>query len=129
MTRDACGPVAEEIGIEWHAGGRGRGVEHCHGCPDQGVGAKTGLVGRTVERNQHVVDDLLVARVASAKGPRDLAVDITDRHHHVGATEPAAAVAQIDCLAAAGRGAGRRNRPPEGAAGECHFSLDGGSAA
>ena len=97
--------------------------------PTRALAPRRALFGRTVERNQHVVDDLLVARVASAKGPRDLAVDITDRHHHVGATEPAAAVAQIDCLAAAGRGAGRRNRPPEGAAGECHFGLDGGSAA
>jgi len=28
------GPVAEEVGIEWHVGCRGRGMEHCHGCPD-----------------------------------------------------------------------------------------------
>src|SRR5450756_2408833 len=104
-------------------------MEDCHGCRDQGVGAETSLVGRAVECDQYVVDALLVARVASAKGTCDLAVDITDRFHHVSATEPTAAVAQIDCLAAAGRGAGRRDCPPHGAARDRHFSLDGRPAA
>src|ERR1035437_1435032 len=100
-------------------------MEHCHGCRDQGVGAETSLVGRAVECDQYVVDALLIARVASAKSPCDLAVDVTDRLHHIGATKPAAAVAQIDCLVAAGPGPRRAGWPaPRGPPLPVPLSLD-----
>ena len=123
------GSVTKEIGIERYASGPRRGMEDCHGCRDQGVGAETSLVGCAVESDQYIVDALLVARVASAESPRDLAVDIPNCRHHVGTTETGATVAQIDCLAATGRGAGRRDRPPHGATSEHYFGLDGRPAA
>ena len=48
---------------------------------------------------------------------------------HVAPAEPRAAVAQLDRLAGAGRGARRRDRPPDGAAGQTQFGLDGRPAA
>jgi hypothetical protein len=86
-----------------------------------GVGAKTALLGVPSKRNQYVVDALLVARVASAK-VRAIAVDITDRHHHVGATNGSPSRDPLPALPVAAP-AGAIARGPRQ---ECHFGLDGG---
>src|SRR5580765_3435629 len=61
----------------------------------------------------------------AGQGRSDCAVDRGNRALHVAATEPCAAVAQLDRLARAGRGTGRRDGAADGATSKTNFGLDG----
>ena len=106
--------------------GRARrgGLQHRQRGRDDGVAAEPGLRRRAVERDQMAVDRRLVAGVASGQRRGDLVVHVRDRPAHVEAAERGAAVAQVDRLAAAGRGAGRRDGAADAAAGERDLDLD-----
>ena len=71
----------------------------------------------------------LVERVQAFQRVGDVAVDVGHRPQHALAAETLAAVAQLDRLVHARRGARRRDGPPSGAGVEDHLGLDGRIAA
>ncbi len=87
------------------------------------------MFGRAVERDQRRIEPRLVGGVQPAHGAGDLAVHVGDRAGDVVAAERRAAVAQIERLAGAGGGAGRRDGAADRAAREAQLGLDGGPAA
>ena len=82
------------------------------------------LFGRAVEVDQRAVEAFLVGCVAPAQRLGDLAVDVADRLQDGLAAPPGAAVAQLDRLVDAGRGAGRDDRAAERAGLEPDVDLD-----
>ena len=107
-------------------GGCLRGGER--GAEDR-VRAEAALVRRAVEVDQRAVERLLVGGVAPAQRLGDLAVDVPDRLRDALAAPRRAAVAQLDRLVHAGRGAGRDDRAAERAGLEPDVDLDGRIAA
>ena len=93
------------------------------------VGAEPALVRRAVEVDHGVVDRPLVERVEPADGIGDLTVDVGHRLQHTLAREAAAAVAQLDRLADAGRGAGGSDGAAPRTGVEEHLGFDGRVAA
>ena len=87
------------------------------------------LVGRPVEVDEGVVDGPLVQRVEPGDGGGDLAVDVRDGALDALAAVAVPAVAQLDRLADAGRGARGRDGPSARAGIEEHLGLDGRVAA
>ena len=121
---------AAQIAIERQAGadGGGPGGGEAHG--QDGVGAETLLVLGAVELDHRGVERGLVERVEAGDRVGDLAVDGVDRAGHALAEIAAlVAVAQLDGLARAGRGARGHGRPAEGAALQDDVGLDGRVAA
>ena len=94
------------------------------------VGAEIGLVGRAVEVDQRGVD-----RAWSAASSPESAGAIVSFTFSTALRTPLppiaglVAVAQLDRLVGAGRGAGRDCRPADRAVGEDDLHLDGGVAA
>ena len=82
------------------------------------------LFGRAVERDQHAVERRLVGGVLPADGGRDLAVDVVDRARDALADPIRAAVAQLDRLELAGRGARRDGRAAPRAGVQAQLDLD-----
>ena len=96
---------------------------------ENGVGAKPALVGRAVERDQHLVDLDLRFSVHSADGVENLAIDGFNRFAHAFAAITCPAVTQLHGLVRAGRGAGRHRCAALGAVLEHDVDLDGRIAA
>ena len=81
-----------------------------HGC--QRVSPEPRLVRRPVERDESRVDRGLIEWIEAHEGGRDFSADPSQRVLHVEAAEALSAIALVDRLRLAARGAGRRNAPP-----------------
>src|SRR5690606_26427973 len=95
----------------------------------QRVGAEPALVRGAVELDHRLVERPLFGRARPDQGLGDLAVDVRDRPGHALAAPGLAAVAQLDRLELAGRGAGGNRGQAAGAGGELDLHLYGGVAA
>ena len=102
---------AAEIAIERQPARLRRRLGHRQRHAEDGVGAEPALVGRAVELDQRVVDAALVLGVHAGERIEDLAVDGVDRlEHALAEVALLVAVAQLDGLVRAGRGAGGHRR-------------------
>ena len=121
---------AAEMAPERHAR-RGRGgVGHGHRGRDQRVAAEPRLVRRAVERDQRAGRPPPGRRRPCRRAPgRSRASTAATAPRTSWPPKRRAAVAQVDRLAGARRGAGRRDGAPGRAAGERHLDLDGRPAA
>ena len=118
--------VAEQREAARRRGGVGRGERDA----EDRVRAERSLVGAAVGGDQRLVHGSLVARVEAAHRLGERAADVGDGLlHSAPAVAAGVAVAQFDGLVRAGAGAAGHDRPPERAAGERDFGLDGGVAA
>jgi hypothetical protein len=107
-------------------GGRlGDGQRHA----EDGVGAEPALVRRAVERDQGLVDGNLVFRLHAGDGIENLRVDRLHGAAHALAAITLAAVAALDRLVRAGRGAGRHRGAADDAVFQQDIDLDGRIAA
>ena len=127
--RNADFRVACEIAPQRRARVRRGGMEHRHRHRDDRVRTEPRLVRRAVEVTKRGVDRRLLARVHPGDRIRDLRPDPGDRAIDAKAPERFAAVAQIDCLMRAARGARRRDRTSDRTRFEHDLGLDGGPAA
>ena len=91
---------------------RGGGKNDAERNRDQRIAAEPLLVRRAVEGDQLGVDRGLVERIAPDQRGRDFSCDPGKRVLHVETAEARAAIALVDRLAGAARGAGRRNARP-----------------
>ena len=91
---------------------------------EQRVGAEPTLVRGAVELDHRRVERPLLGRAGADQGFGDLAVDVLDRLGHALAGPGAAAVAQLDRLELAGRGAGRDRGQAASAGLEHDLDLD-----
>ncbi len=117
--------VAEERLAGEHRGRLRRGQRDA----EDRVGAEAALVGGAVELDHLRVEPALVGRVEPCKRRGDLAVDVGDRLRDALAGPGLAAVAQLDRLELAGRGAGGHRGQAARAGAEADFDLDGRVAA
>ena len=113
-----------------------RNLEFVGGCLGDGqagaedrVGADPGLVVGAVEVEQFSVDAALVEGVETVEHAGDLVVDETDRVQHAFAHVAVAAVAQLDRLVLAGRGAARHRCSAHRARCQHDIDFDGRIAA
>ncbi len=110
----------------------GRSGRFCDGERDaeDSVGAEPALVGRAVERNKRLIDLGLRLGVHAAERVVDLAIDRTDRlGDTLAAIARLVAVAQLDRLMRAGRGAGGNRGATLGAVLQDDIDFDGRIAA
>src|SRR5262249_57177278 len=83
--------------------------------PEHGVGAEALLLGGAVEDAERAVDPRLVEGVSPLQlGPDDLLDVLDGLADALSAVAPLVAVAQLERLAAPGRGSRRDGRPPLG---------------
>ena len=115
---------ASDPAVERHARIAGSGLRDRERRAEDGVGAEPALRGRAVERDERVVDPTLVLGVEADEGVRDLAVDVPDGPRDAASQPRLAAVAKLDGLVLARRGAGRDGCDADGAAVECDLDLD-----
>ena len=128
--RQHPGADAAEIAVERQADADGGGLGGGEADGQDRVGAEPLLVLGAVELDHRRVERGLVERVEAGDRVGDLAVDRVDRPGDALAEIAAlVAVAQLDRLARAGRGAGRHGGPAEGAAVQDDVGLDGRVAA
>ena len=121
---------AAEIPVERQARGRRGRPRHGEGDAEDGVGAESPLVLGAVELDQDPVEQGLVPRVGAQDLAGDLAVDVRDGlRDALSAVALLVAVAQLQRLALAGRGARRHRRAPGRASREQDLDLDGRIAA
>ena len=116
---------AAQVGVERQAGGAGRRLGDRERGAQDGVGPQPLLRGGAVQVDQVAVDQRLVPGVHAAERPGDLPLDVLDRLGHPLAAVALAAVAQLQGLAAAGRGAGRHRRAPPRPSFQKAFDLEG----
>ena len=103
--------------------GRG-GLGGREGDAEQRVGAEPALVRGAVELDHRLVERLLLGGAGAGQRRGDLAVDVGDRPRDALAGPGVAAVAQLDRLELAGRGAGGHRGEPAGAGLEHDLDLD-----
>ena len=127
--RQGAGEDAADIAVERHAGLGRRGLRAGEADPEDRIGAEPGLVRGAVELDQHAVDGQLVLGVEAGQRVEDLAIHRFDRLPHPPAAKPRPAVALLDRLVRAGRGAGRNRRAADHPALQGHLDLDGRIAA
>ena len=114
-----------DIAIERQRRSLGRGLRDGERDAEDGVGAETRLVRRAVEIDHRLVDGDLVLRLHAADMIEDLAVDRRDGLGDALAEELGfVAVAQLDRLVRAGRGARRHRGAAHRAVLEHHVDLD-----
>ena len=114
-----------EVAVERQAGGRRRRLGHGQADAENGVGAEPALVLRAVELHQRGVDAALVLRVHPRQRIEDLPVDrVHGLGHALAEVAALVAVAQLDRLVRAGRGARRHRRAALRAVLEHHVHLD-----
>ena len=116
---------AADPAVERHAclgGGRLRDGERRS---EDRVRAEPRLRRRAVERDERAVDAALVGGVEPEERVGDLAVDVADRAGDPLPQPGVAAVAELDGLVLAGRGAGWHRREPERSRIEPDLDLDG----
>ena len=97
--------------------------------PEDRVRTESALVRGAVERDQRGIEPCLVGRVEAGEACGDLAVHIGNRVRDALAAEGRSAVAQLDRLVHAGRGARGNRRAAERAGLEPNVDLDGRIAA
>jgi hypothetical protein len=124
-----CAVQARQVAIEWNAFGGGGGAGERHRDAEESVGAEAPLVVGPVQPDERRVDGTLVGVLSGqrgaispltcAHGPGDALAEIPRL----------VAVAELECLALAGRRAGGHGRPSEGAALERDLDFNGGIAA
>ena len=120
----AAAVQAREVLVERLARRRGRRARQRHRDAEQRVGAEPALVGRAVGLDHERVDAPLIG-LASGQRRRDLAVDVGHRlGHALAEVALLVAVAQLERLALAGRGARRHRGAPGGAALEDDIDFD-----
>ena len=116
---------AADIAVERHQVVLGRRAGDGKADTERGVGAEPALVRRAVELDQGGVDGVLVLGVHARERVEDLALDRGDRLQHAfAAVARHVAVAQLDRLVGAGRGAGRHGRAALCAGFEDDVDLD-----
>ena len=121
---------AADIAVERQAVRLGRGLGDGKRDAEDGVGAEPALVLRAVELDQRLVDLDLVLRLHAADRVEDLAVHGLERLlHALAEVARLVAVAQLDRLVRAGRGAGGNGGAAERAVLQRHIDLDGRIAA
>ena len=121
VARAVAAEVAEERDARVGRGGlRGRERD-----AEDRVRAEPALVRRAVELDQRRSSPAWSAASRPTTAPRDLAAHVRDRLRHALAAATPAAVAQLDRLVHAGRGAGGDRRAPERAGLERDVDLDG----
>src|SRR5207245_6536706 len=103
-------------------GGGERDAEYC-------VRAQPPLVRGPVELDHQPVQSLPIRGVEPGERPGQLAVDVPHRPQDALASEGLAAVAELDSLELAGRGAGGDGRAAGRARGQGQLDLDGRVAA
>ncbi len=113
--------LAAEVAEERHVGVGGSRLRRRERNAEDRVGAEPSLVRRPVELDQCAVEVLLVGHVGAADRLRDLAVDVCDRGRDALAAPLGAAVAKLDRLVHAGRGARGDDRPPALAGDDLHL--------
>ena len=111
--------------VERNAGLTRRRLRNRQRGPEDGVRAEAGLRGRAVELDEQAVDSPLVVCVEADQRVGDLAVDVADRPRDALPEPGVAAVAELDRLVLAGRGAGRHQRHAERTGLEADLDLDG----
>ncbi len=114
------GQVAVERLAGVGRGGLGRGQRDA----EDRVGAQPALVGRAVELDHRLVEGALLGGACARQRRGDLAVDVGDRARDALAGPGVAAVAQLDRLELAGRGARGHRREAARAGLERHLDLD-----
>ena len=121
---------AAEVAVERCLERRRRGLGHGDGDAEDGVRAELALGGRAVQLDHGLVHGQLVVGLHADDGGGDLLVHVAHGLLHALAAEAGlVAVAQLEGLVLAGRGAGGDGRPADGAAGELAVHLEGGVAA
>ena len=88
------------------------------------VRSQATLVGRPIELDQGSIECLLVGRIQARHRLHDLPVDVRDGLGDALALPALAAVAQLDRLQAAGRGARRHRGVPVGPRAQPYLNLD-----
>ena len=116
--------VAAEPEIQRLARFGGGCLRGCERGAEDRVRTEAPLVGRPVEVDQRAVEAFLIGCVAPAQRLGDLAVDVADRLQDGLAAPRRPAVAELDRLVDAGRGAGRDDRAAERAGVEPDVDLD-----
>ena len=116
--------LAAQRAEERHASLRRDGLRDGERDAEDRVRAETSLVRRAVELDQPPVDGLLVGPIERAHRVGDLAVDVRDRARHRLPAIRVLAVAELDRLVHAGRGARRHGGPPERSRLEPHVHLE-----
>ena len=118
-----------EVAVERLAGVHRRRLGRRQGDAQQRVGAEAALVRGAVELDHRLVEGALLGGAGADQRRGDLAVDVGDRPGDALAGPGVAAVAQLDRLELAGRGAGGHRGEAAGAGLERDFDLDGRVAA
>ena len=121
--------VAKAIAPERQAAACRRRMKHGKRNRGQRVSPEPRLVRRAVEGDELRVDRGLIERVEADERGRDFCCDPLQRVLHVEAAEALVPIALVDRLAAAARGAGRRNSPAHRAVAQRDFRFDGRAAA
>ena len=124
-TGSVLAVVAAEVAVERDAGLRGGGLGRRERDAEDRVRAETALVRRAVGVDQRGVDRGLVGGVETGDGLAQRAVHVRDGPGDALAAPRGAAVAQLDRLVHAGRGARRDDRRSGGAGLEPDVDLDG----
>ena len=106
-------PVAGEMAPQREPAARRGGVQRRERNRGRGVAAEARKVVRAVQRDERRVERFLVERIGADERGRDLHADASERASDVEPAEARAAVALLDCLAAAARRAGRDDRAPD----------------
>src|SRR5581483_7782625 len=121
----ACAPPLSTfiIGVGSSGAAAPASARHRERDAEDRVRPEAALVGGSVELDQRAVEARLVGRLAAGHGGGDLPVDVLDRAQHALAAERLAAVAQLDRLMLAGRGARRHRRAAGGARLEARVDL------
>ncbi len=88
------------------------------------VGAEPALVGRAVQLDHRLIEGPLLGGAGAGQRRGDLTVDVGDRTRDAIASPGVAAIAKLDRLELAGRGAGGHRGQPAGARLKPHFNLD-----
>ena len=117
--------VAAEVAVERDARLRRRGLRRRERDPEDRVRAEPALVRRAVGVDQRGVERGLVGRVETDDGLAERVVHVGDRLGHALAAPRRAAVAQLDRLVHARRGARRDDRRAARAGLEPDVDLDG----
>jgi hypothetical protein len=119
-----------DIAIELQVGGFGRRLGDRQRNAEDRVGAEPRLVGRAVEGDHRLVDLDLLLGLEAADGVENVAGDRFDRLlDALAAVAALVAVAQLDRLVGAGRGARRHGGAAHRAVFEHDVDLDGRVAA
>jgi hypothetical protein len=127
--RQRAGERAADVAVERHLGGAGGGLGDRQRDAEDRVGAEARLVVAAVDLDQQPVETDLVLRLHAADRVVDRRVDGIDRLADALAEVALAAVALLDRLVGAGRGAGGHGGPPHRAVLEQDVDLDGRIAA